>query len=779
MRTHNEGEGKLSQTGKGQRRFKILLCYVLVLSPWIVFGAAESLKTGANSPLDWVDSDFAPRADYDHFSQLFGPSDVVVISWPGCTLDNPHVDAFVGCLRASPVFFNNGEWLFHRVVSGRETYSAFCRPPVALTSTVASDRLSGSLLGPDGKTTGVVIAFNAEGLKQRKRLVPLIRAAAMSHAHIAGDSLHLAGPVMDGYAVDLASQTTMNRFAPLSSIIVFCVCVLCLDSLYAATLVFGVSCVSQAVALSILHYCGGQMTALLIVLPALVQVLAIAGGMHLVNYYIDATKVTGSATAVSSMLRIGWLPCVLSSATTAIGLGSLAVSGLEAVREFGIYAAVGVIATTAVMFALLPGLLSWQPLRVESRGRAQRRPTLWFTWTDWLAKYGAWVCVAASLSIVVLGIGVTRLRASVRIETLFGSHSRLLQDYAWLEEHVGALVPIEALVTFDRACPIPVADRLELLRNIENRLIASPHVRAVTSCLDFLPDLSCPLQGETAERVLDQACPSIAAANYLVESDKSEQWRLTAHLSALEKLDYGEIMEDMRQSLASQAAELTFSRPVESGVAIRFSGLMPLVHEIQRQLLRDLFTSFLAAFLLIAAVMTIVQAGFCSGLLSMIPNVFPALALFGGLGWLERPMDIGSIMTASVAMGIAVDDTLHFLTFFSRQVAAGSSRRAAVTAAYEHCGRAMIHTTLICGAGLAIFALSDFVPTARFAWMMVALLATALVGDLLILPALLLSPIGRLFESPRSAHQADGHGRQAPHLRSHKPVVVRRRGSYR
>ena len=104
---------------------------------------------------------------------------------------------------------------------------------------------------------------------------------------------------------------------------------------------------------------------------------------------------------------------------------------------------------------------------------------------------------------------------------------------------------------------------------------------------------------------------------------------------------------------------------------------MPLVHEIQQQLLRDLFASFLIAFALIAVVMTIVQAGIFAGLLSMVPNVFPALTLFGLLGWCGHPIDVGSIMTASVAMGIAVDDTLHFSDFLPAKPGCGKepSRR--------------------------------------------------------------------------------------------------------
>ena len=134
----------------------------------------------------------------------------------------------------------------------------------------------------------------------------------------------------------------------------------------------------------------------------------------------------------------------------------------------------------------------------------------------------------------------------------------------------------------------------------------------------------------------------------------------------------------------------------------------------------------------------------------MLPNIFPTLLIFGLLGWLEIPIDIGSVMSASIALGVAVDDTLHFLTTFQRSLASGASRRQAVRESYRHCGRAMWQSSLICGAGMAVFALSDFVPTARFAWMMVALFAAAIVGDLMLLPALLLGPFGKLWETCES-----------------------------
>jgi predicted RND superfamily exporter protein len=724
----------------------------------------RALTTNANSPLDWVDSSFKPRAQYDRFSEQFGAGDVVVLSWPGCTIRERRLDELVHVLRHAPAFQGKNGSLFHSVISGRESLAVMIRPPLALSYEDAARRMQGWAIGPDGQTTCLVIGFNHEGLQQRGQLVPLIRAAAVRCCGANYETLHMAGPIIDGYAVDRASQTTMNRFAPLSSIISFCVCLLCLESLFATCLVFGISLLSQAIALSILHYSGGTMTALLIVLPPLVQVLAIAGGIHLVNYYFDAAETTSGRFAIAKAIRIGWLPCVLSSATTAIGLGSLAVSGLVVVRDFGVYAALSVIATLAALLVFLPGVIAWWPVKVPASRARQQEKQSWSKLTDWQERYGRWTSLASIALMVGLGFGVARLEASVRIETLFASGSRVLEDYAWLEENVGTLVPIEVVASFTEDSGLSPDERLDVLRRIENRVFDNSQVTAVTSCLSFLPHSPMANESTVAGPVLEQAKPLIKAVNYCALTDGgTEQYRTTAHVSALGDHDYGQILRELETSLTTDLADdvADGGGPTSPNVSLELSGLMPLVHEIQEQLLQDLFASFLLAFALIAVVMTIVQAGLLSGLLSMIPNVFPALTLFGILGWIGHPVDIGSIMTASLAMGIAVDDTLHFLTFFQRTIADGATRRESVLAAYEHCGRAMIQTTLVCGSGLAIFCLSDFVPTARFSWMMVALLAAALVGDLIILPALLLSPIGKVFDRVSIANPRPGNAVRA------------------
>jgi hypothetical protein len=143
-----------------------------------------------------------------------------------------------------------------------------------------------------------------------------------------------------------------------------------------------------------------------------------------------------------------------------------------------------------------------------------------------------------------------------------------------------------------------------------------------------------------------------------------------------------------------------------------------------------------------------------AGLVSMIPNVFPIFVIFGALGWLGIKVDIGIMMTASVALGVAVDDTIHYLTWFRRGIAQGLSRKAAAMQAYERCGVAMVQTTLIGGLGLAVFATSTFTPTQQFGYLMITMLCAALVGDLLLLPAIVVGPLGRFFGPAEGAEAA-------------------------
>jgi predicted RND superfamily exporter protein len=140
-----------------------------------------------------------------------------------------------------------------------------------------------------------------------------------------------------------------------------------------------------------------------------------------------------------------------------------------------------------------------------------------------------------------------------------------------------------------------------------------------------------------------------------------------------------------------------------------------------------------------------------AGFLAMLPNLFPVLIVFGFMGYTDILVDVGTMMTASVAMGIAVDDTIHFLTWFRNGITEGKTPKEACLYAYDRCATAMTQTTLIAGLGLSAFAFSTFTPTQMFGVMMLAILTVASFGDLVFLPAMLTGPAGRFFVPKKRA----------------------------
>ncbi len=521
-------------------------------------------------------------------------------------------------------------------------------------------------------------------------------------------------------------------------------------------LVLAVSVYCEMATVSLIHWFGGEMSALLIVLPPLIQVVTASGGIHLINYYLVARQSYEPEDAAWGALRIGWVPCTLSATTNAIGLGSLIVSQLSTVRTFGLFGALGVALTLGVVLAFVPGMLAvWKPKGIARKatinledGSFLGEVPFWTWLSKFVGRFHLAIVAGAIVLMIGLGWGIQWLKTSVHLRTLFPADSRILQDYAWIEEHVAPMVPIEVVASFKKNCPLSSADRFNLIGRIQDVLDRIEPIKGTVSVANMMPNLPTDADSASAEyrdlltAILEQARPYFAAAHYLHESETQQQWRVTAYVSALDDIDYGQVLATIRNQLRVAGAG---DQPA-AGVSVRVTGVMPLVHAIQSALMQDLFISFISAFGIIAVVMSIAQAGIWTGLISMIPNFFPMVFMFGLLGWIGSSLDIGSVMTASIALGIAIDDVLHFLTFYRRALSRGLSRQIAVHVTYQQCGFAMFLSSLVCGMAPMVFYFSSFLPASRFAWMMLLLLAIAVVGDLVLLPALVIGPAGKLFE---------------------------------
>lgn len=759
------------------------LTLLFLALPLVLVGIRGAHQSASNDPRQWLPRGFDETERLGWFRELFGGDEISVVTWPDCKLGDPTVDELAAALTTN---LPPGETRrFESAFTGNQIIERLTSEPLNLSRQEAIHRLTGTLVGADGQTTCLVLVFPRIVPEKPDRVaaVQQIYRVAESEFSLEPEVLRLGGPTVDAATIDNESEKLMLTLTGLSVLIAFAITWWQLGSFRMATLVLVGAVYSAGVSLAILYYSGGRMNLVLVILPPLVYVLSISAAVHLVNYYRDAIAEGGAVGAAGRAIAQGWLPCLLASLTSAIGLLSLATSTVVPVRQFGIYSALGMTAGYVVLLLFLPSMLTLWPIlgrkerRAVAQANAARRAEengddgteenvetgeigaaaanssggglplpcspLVERVTSFLIRFHAPVTIGCVVMMVLLGIGLTRLESTVKLQHRFAPDSRILTDYAWMEEHLGPLIPLEVVICFDDTCRLDTVERIEFIAQLEQRIAGFDDVKATMSTADFAPALadlprSGGLRDAGARSVLRRG---LLKSGFLAEDAQGEHWRISVRANAMGDVDYGLFIE----TLATRIDPLLAEHPA-GGMEAVYTGVIPLIYKAQRTLFGDLYRSFLLAFAVIAVVMMIALRSIRSGLLAMAPNVFPAVIVFGFMGWAGLLVEIGSVMTASVALGIAVDDTFHFLAWFHRGMSQGLSRNDSIRFAYQRCARAMFNTTIICGGGLMIFAVSSFMPIVHFSQLMVTLLVAALVGDLFFLPAMLAGPAGLFFQ---------------------------------
>ena len=742
------------------RRSLLAICAICAVLPFVVWAANESVNSMFNSPFLWVPLGNEKRDEFWWFVESFNTQDTAIVSWPGCTVDDERLEHLASALLSDAPADDQTKCheLFARVSTGYSAVRELQKPPLNLSKQASIQRLRGTLVGDDGTTSCAVVVMTLHGVIERELSIRTIRRVVEEELGIANEHCHLGGLLVTGLAVDKESIRTLEYYTIPSVVLVVLLCWFCLGSWRLMLPIVFVAAFGERLVLSTVHFSGGNMNAVLIVMSPFVFVLVVSSGIHLANYYKEELHLRGSRGAAARALTVGLLPCGLAALTTTIGLLSLLINDVVPVREFGAYSALCMLIAVALLILFVfPGFMDRWPVPVADQPGGIRGVRATISGIDVLGAIARLVCrhsnwiIIASLGIMGLaGWGLTRVRTSVDVLKLLPTESRTIQDHKWLETNVAPLATLEIIIHFDNDCPLDLVKRMEVLREVQSEVANIASIGGTMSALTFVRAIPPPggmrgtMQRVVFRRRVLNACSRLAELGFLHESDKCQSWRITARTPALGDVDYRVLVDELEATVDPIVQR--HGDESTNMVSATYTGNMPIIVDAQQILLSELTVSYLAAFAIIAVVIILALQSVSAGLVAMMPNLFPTVVLFGLMGWLNRPLDIGAMMTASVALGIAVDDTMHLLLWFRRELSTAKRAPEAVTSALRHCGMAMIHTTLICGCGMLVFTLSDFEPTRQFAMMMFLLLVTALVGDLFFLPALLVGPCRGMFE---------------------------------
>ncbi|HBE70556.1 MAG TPA: hypothetical protein DDW52_20615 [Planctomycetaceae bacterium] len=761
------------------------LVFTLLLLP--VFGwQAAQVEFGTPVVEDWLPADSPALRAYETFRSRFGDDQFLLVTGRDISWDSPKLKQLAIALRS--VAQTRRELGIQSVVSSADLVAQVENPRAGISQSAALRRLRGVGVGKKGEGF-ITVRINGDAAAYYGQLVQVVTRTAADVAGLQGSQLILAGEPLQVAIIDKSSRDTIQRFVAPSSIGALAVAWLCLRSLRLTMIVFAFGGVAQLVGLALIASTLGSMSAVIVVLPTLIFMLTLSAAIHLTSYYV-ASGSTSVHDAGQRAIRLGWQPCCLATVTTAFGFSSLIVSGLSPVWQFGSLAAGGLLIATGL-------LLSAYAAAVDMRFPTGRTNAAKRTELD--ASNGERIAVASSprspavvmtavcsrfsipltlLSLALLlvaAVGVGRLTTSTEFEDMFSSNSSAVASLQWCREHIGEIDKLEIVVRIPEIATQESGDgnggnplrgrnaeqgdaiqHLSVVQDLHRRLAALPEVGAVTSALTFMPQLpqSSSLRSVVRRAVvrkrLEASYDALQAGRLLAVDSKAKYWRVTVEVLGLTNSNYLDIHNKIHETCQQQ----TDARGPKANLSFEITGLRTVIETAHRSLLADLGWSFLTAFALILPVMMLIMRSPTAGVILMIPNLIPVGIVFGTMGWLGIRLDVASILTASVALGIAVDDTLHFIHWYAGCRRKGVERSDAVESAMRACARPMLNTTFICTASMLPFLFSEFLPTSKFALLMILMLLGAIIGDLIMLPAILLSPLGKFIGQTKTSSKS-------------------------
>ena len=472
---------------------------------------------------------------------------------------------------------------------------------------------------------------------------------------------------------------------------------------------------------------------------ALQLILTLAIVIHLIVQFRESSNAqpdTSQRDLIKETLREKIGPCFFAGLTTSVGFGSLVFSGIAPVIAFGWMMIIAMGFSIAVSLTLFPVILELLP-KHKQRKELAVFPAL----VGGFAR--ASLNKSALIGIVSVGImaasivGILRLDVENSFINYFKDSTQIHQELAYIDQEFGGSTPLDLIYTTQDSSDNPdivmTAHTVQMLQLIQHRMKEHEAVGRVLSAVN-LTDLARELNGAplteyeltTAYWLMDESFrEDLLGAFYDPESGQA---RINIWIQDLTTdLNRAQLLADIRAQMSEMGVP-------ESDYQL--TNMFVLYQDI----LQRLFSSqILTLGLVYAALFIVFLLIFRSprlALIALVPNLLPTLAVLGIMGWLNIPLDLMTITIAAIAMGIAVDDTIHYMHRFQLERAEHGYEEA-VERTHSSVGLAILYTSLLIIAGFSMLAFSDFVPSILFGLLTSMAMALALLVDLCLLPILL------------------------------------------
>ncbi len=485
-----------------------------------------------------------------------------------------------------------------------------------------------------------------------------------------------------------------------------------------------------------------RMNNVTIIIIPLVMALALCDTVHIFSQMDRRVlkRLPKPDKALTYVLNKVGGPCFMTTLTTAIGFLSLLVSQIPPIKQFGIVASAGMVFEFFFSFFLLPPLiLFFKPEKIYQDYSTGTRltSTLKSMFSILFRTYP--VVLVLMVTIVVASVIFSfQLKVETNLVDFFKKSSPVRMALDFVEHHLSGVETLDISFTANKTDAFKNPENLHVIEAVQSYAENLKDVDKTTSFVDFIKKMNQSFHGDKKEfyRIPDSR-QLISQYLLLYGADDIEDFVNT---------DFNHARLSIRTSLHSSGEMQILIKKLDNfigtldthGINIRVTGQGLKDVLVVNALVKSQVYSLLLAAVVISIIMFFAFRSVPIAALSLIPNLFPILINFGIMGAFGIPLDTGTALIATVALGIAVDDTIHFLNEYQLQRSQGLPIRESLMHIIETKGHAILSSSVILCAGFGVMVFSRFVPIIHFGLLSAIIMFTALIGDIILLPSVIM-----------------------------------------
>jgi len=613
------------------------------------------------------------------------------------------------------------------------------------------------LISKEGTTTAIMIELEqTKNSNQKLEMMQKIRNMANK---ISGSRVRLRFSGLPYFESEMnnLSQKDLMTFTPIITLVIFIIVILMLKNMRLSILCMTDLGITLILSVGLYIACGEAMNLVTIMLPSIILAICVADSIHLLAHYKDEYAINGNdhIKAVSSATKAVWIPCLFTSLTTAAGFFSFITSSLRPPRILGIFTASGVMIACFMTVTFLPAALAFLKKRfenIDSNSPKEQRPSPTIEDKDSLftrlllqignfsTSYSKTICIVFVFILIFIIIGISKIRYETNVVAYLPDDNVIKTDLKFIEKNLTGVFTIEYTVQaksqkYDFTNPYS----LQLIDEMQNEVMRMYyHVTSTFSLANYFKEINRAFNNNKEEYykipksrldILDfYEIGDVEVLDKIISPD-----RMTARISFLGK----EMSNEEAQKLINQS-DVYLKNKLGQNYSYKYTGMTSLFLSMLENLKDSLMDSFLLAFIIIFFMMLYICKNIKLTLISMIPNLFPIFLTIGLMGLLDIPIDTITVMIASVTLGIAVDDTIHYLVWLRRNVASGIDIKSSILKTYKTVGKPIVITSVILFMGFIILILGSLNSIKTFGLFTAFSIFFALIGDLILFPALIL-----------------------------------------